>query len=66
MRVLNSVDPELEEDDGILNNSSQRSNKPRKIGEEILFLCRMAKNLYEPLAYVQFIVQRVVSLTPAP
>jgi hypothetical protein len=45
-RFLNSVDPELEEDDRILNHSSQRSNQPWKIGEEIFLLCRMAKNLY--------------------
>lgn len=44
--VLDSVDPELEEDDRILNHSSQRSNQPRKISEEIFFLCRMEKNLY--------------------
>lgn len=43
---LNSVDPELEEDDRILNHSSKRSNQPWEIGEEIFLLCRMAKNLY--------------------
>lgn len=45
MRFLGSVDPELDEDDHIFEHSSQRANQPWEVGEEVILLRGVAKNL---------------------
>lgn len=69
MRLLGSVDPELGEDDHIFEHSSQGANQPWEVGEEVILLCGVEKNLYWKGQYASrggLGEDEVWLLTPAP